>query len=211
MAASASKDLNKAEDRLMLEKGIDKRPHRWYATRKSTPAPDAEDDSDSWYILSEDPDYAPQCDSNAPFATAVLFGLLPAANDVPKSLHPKATEWHPTPRDQKTKMTLNKIPQTNTADKSKNRNMPNPQNDVNVGSQTPSIVLPAFCSPPLRNGGYTFFANGQNHQDFCPGDNRNHESALLFLDKVPLAKIYSQISTKTKQLQDLAARGDQGQ
>jgi hypothetical protein len=55
-------------------------------------------------------------------------------------------------------MTLNKIPQTNTADKSKNRNMPNPQNDVNVGSQTPSIVLPAFCSPPLRNGGYTMFA-----------------------------------------------------
>ena len=33
MAASASQDLNQAEDRLMLEKGIDERPHRWYATR----------------------------------------------------------------------------------------------------------------------------------------------------------------------------------
>jgi hypothetical protein len=89
--------------------------------------------------------------------------------------------------------------------------MSNPQYDVNVGSQTPSIVLPAFCSPPLRNGGYTFFANGLDHEDFSLGVNRNHESALLFLDKVPLAKIYSQISTKTKQLQDLAARGEQGQ
>jgi hypothetical protein len=117
MAASASQDPNQAEDRLMLEKGIDERSHR-YATRKFIPAPDAEEYSDSCYILTEDPDYPPQCDSNIPFATAVLFGLLPAANNVPKSLNPKAAEWNPIPRDQKTQMTLNKIPQTNTADKS---------------------------------------------------------------------------------------------
>jgi hypothetical protein len=72
-----------------------------------------------------------------------------------------------------------------------------------------------FCPGDNRNdvdfSRWLLTANGEDHVDFCPGDNRNDERALLFLDKVPLSKIYSQISTKTKQLQDLAVRGDQGQ
>jgi hypothetical protein len=81
MAENASRE---AEDRLMLEKGIEERPR--------IPAPDAGDDSDSCYILSDDSDVEPQCDHNIPFATAVLFGLVSGTNDPLKSLNPKAKE-----------------------------------------------------------------------------------------------------------------------
>jgi hypothetical protein len=209
-----------AEARLMLEKGIVERPQRWYATSKSLPAPDAEDDNDSCYILTEDIDSTSLRNNDIPFATAVLYGLTSRMENVPQKdvtpLNPKAAEWSPTinlssktsPRFDRIKMTKDNTLFSNTPVKFKTHEISIPQNDTNVGSQTSTLVLPAFCSPPLRNGGYTFFADGLDHEAF--NDEPNDDPALLFLDTVPLSKIYAQISSKTKQLHDLASRGDPG-
>ena len=76
-------------------------------------------------------------------------------------------------------------------------------------SQTSPLALPVFCSPPTRNGGYTFFADGKDNEAFDTP--QPTDSALSFLDQASLPKIYSQVKHKTKKLLEIDSKGNPGQ
>jgi hypothetical protein len=84
-----------------------------------------------------------------------------------------------------------------------------PKNDGNVRSQISPLVLPVFCSPPTRNGGYTFFADGKDYEAY--DSLQPNDKALSFLDQASLPKIYSQVKSKTKKLWEIDSKGIQGQ
>jgi hypothetical protein len=67
------------------------------------------------------------------------------------------------------------------------------------------LVLPAFCSLPQPQSGHVLFAESKLSKT-----SQHEDKALSFLDYVSLPKIYAQIKSKTRQLQDLESKGHQG-
>ncbi len=66
-----------------------------------------------------------------------------------------------------------------------------------------------FCSPPTRNGGYTFFADCKDYETY--DTLQPNDSDLSFLDQASLLKIYSQVKHKTKKLLEIDSKGIPGQ
>jgi hypothetical protein len=128
-----------------------------------------------------------------------------------KSLNVNAKSWFP--KTESSNLILTDWPKNNeihTDNESKTGNKTYLQKDRNVRSPTSPLVLPVFCTPPARNGGLTFFADGRDQKAYNllqPNDNK----ALSFLDHASLPRIYSQVKHKTKKLIEIDSRGIPGQ
>jgi hypothetical protein len=215
-----------AEDRLMTIKNLNIRPQRWYGTR-SPPQRDGNhdhtDSGDACYILHDDPATLP----SLPLVTSILFGIYKGAEKKP--LNALAPVWQPlrakalpekenkNPSDyssfhQSERSTKNMSTNSHTETKpNKSHNFEKPEStrrQNNEGRQQACpLVLPAFCSQPQQRAGHPLFAESlESIQITSPHD----DAALSFLDYVSLPKIYAQIKSKVRQVQDLEGKGQQG-
>jgi hypothetical protein len=226
-------DKETAEDRLMAVKNLNLRPLRWFGTR--TPLQQdsecdtecAKDDgSDACYILHDDAEST----HPLPLVTSVLFGLYKGAENKP--LNALATPWLP----QQTKTRLEKeneklndfqihleLHQSKRFNKntnpiayteSKSREFHNSGKPETLGRRkddrrqpTCPLVLPAFCSQPQQDTSHSLIAEGF---DVGNKTSPHDDTALSFLDYVSLPKIYAQIKSKIRQVQDLENKGQKG-
>jgi hypothetical protein len=219
--ASVSTDSGDTpEDRLLRVKGIECRPLRWFATRKSS---ENMEDHDVCCIVRENYDLQPvNHDKDIPYATSVILGLItPLSKSIEveeaiktgtpntvKPLDAKAKSWFPKPEFSRPAMSdWSENNRTYTVNESKTCVEIYPKNDRNLRSQISPLVLPVFCSPPTRNGGYTFFADGKDYEAYDPL--QPNDNALSFLDQASLPKIYSQVKHKTKKLLEIDSKGVQ--
>jgi hypothetical protein len=136
------------------------------------------------------------------------------------TLRPEAPEWKATSQiisnDNKTETVKNKLSTSgDTLIETKILNTVNYQYDENVGSQN-SLALPAFASPPhLRNGGYLFFEDGNDHEDYPPATalsvTTRDEQAFPFMDGQSSSTILRQVRERKQRVQELEAAGVKGQ
>ena len=141
------------------------------------------------------------------------------------TLRPEAPEWKatknlqllgPSSNDKKTETAKGKssILGNNTT-KSKTPNSVNYQFDKNVGSQN-SLAFPAFDSPPRpRNGGYLFFEDGKDHEDYPSGTaliaTARDDLAFPFMDGQSSSTILRQVREQKQRVQELEDAGVEGQ
>ncbi len=141
------------------------------------------------------------------------------------TLRPDAPEWKATPKlqllgpisnDKKNETAKNKMPTLgDTPFKTKICNIVKYQCDENVGSQN-SLALPAFDLPPhLRNGGYLFFEDDKDHEDYPPATaliaTTRDDLAFPFMDGQSSSAILRQVRERKQRVQELEDAGVKGQ
>ena len=132
-----------------------------------------------------------------------------------KPLNALAAEWNPTMSSLTTSLNSTKTPHhfmlaTNTKDKSKLCLNQASLNDDFLRSRS-SLALPVLHASHQRNGGYTFFSEGNDHECFHEGDEQDCPPPRVeFMDSVTSTKIKSQLASKRKQLQKMDEEGNQG-
>jgi hypothetical protein len=137
-------------------------------------------------------------------------------------LRANAPAWRPTDQNKenentnenKTGITTNEALPTNQRtlncyNESETCQMPSPQNKTIVSGPQDSTALPVLDSTSPRNGGYTFFSDGSDHEVFQAEElNGYHQAAFndLFANK----QIKSQLLSKRKKLSMMESEGDEG-
>ena len=158
-SSSSQREITSAERRLVEIKGLESPPYAWRGIKTQ---PTTEHHDMSSILLDSPMDAANTRKENKPTSA--------------KPLNAKAAEWNPimfslnTSFDS-TKNSLQLLHATHTQDKSKICQDQVPLNDNFLRSRS-SLALPALHTTHQRNGGYTFFADGNDHEYFLKTMNR---------------------------------------